>query len=62
MDRIIRDPAICSGKPVVRGSRILVTTIQGMQAGGYTVAEILAAFPELSEEDVIEALNYSSGN
>jgi len=57
-DQIVQDPAICSGKPVIRGTRILVQTIQGMAAGGYTVAQILAVYPELTEEDVTAALYY----
>jgi len=56
--RIVTDPSICSGKPVIRGTRILVQTIQGMAAGGYTVAQILAVYPELTEEDVTAALHY----
>ena len=35
-DRIVIDPQICSGKPVIRGTRIMVK-IFGMVAGGYTV-------------------------
>jgi uncharacterized protein (DUF433 family) len=37
MDRIDVNPAICSGKPVVRGTRIMVRNILGMIAGGYTI-------------------------
>jgi len=43
---------------VIRGTRILVQTIQGMAVGGYTVAQILAVYPELTEEDVTAALYY----
>lgn len=55
--RIAKDPAICSGKPTIRGTRILVEVIVGMSEGGYTVPQILAAYPELTEEDVQAALS-----
>ncbi len=55
-DRIVRDPKICSGHLTIRGTRILVRTLVGMAEGGYTVAQILAAFPELTEDEVRAAL------
>lgn len=59
-DRIVSNPAICSGKPCVRGTRIMVKNILGMFAGGYTVERILQAYPELAAEDIREALAYAS--
>lgn len=56
--RIVQDPSICAGKPTIRGTRILVHVIAGMAAGGYTVAQILNAYPELTDEDVRAALSY----
>ncbi len=56
-NRVVSDPNICSGKPTIRGTRILVSTLVGMAEGGYTVAQILAAYPELTEEDVRAALS-----
>ena len=50
--RIIRDPAICGGQPVVKGPRVLVRVILGYLAHGEKVAAILRGFPSLSEEDV----------
>jgi uncharacterized protein (DUF433 family) len=60
MDRITADPNICGGKPVVRGTRIMVRNILGMVAGGYTLERILTAYPELTRNDVQEALEYSA--
>ena len=60
MDRIDVNPAICSGMPVIRGTRIMVRNILGMVAGGYSTAKIRESFPELSEEDVIAALEYAA--
>jgi uncharacterized protein (DUF433 family) len=60
MDRIEVNPAICSGKPVIRGTRIMVSNILGMVAGGYSVDRILTAYPDLSREDVSAALEYAA--
>ena len=59
-DRIVVDPKTCSGKPTIRGTRIMVTNILGMVAGGYTVPQILNAYPELTHQDVTAALEYAS--
>ena len=60
MDRIEVNPAICGGKPVIRGTRIMVRNILGMVAGGYDVDRILAAYPDLRREDVTAALEYAA--
>jgi uncharacterized protein (DUF433 family) len=54
------DPSICAGKPVIRGSRIMVRNVLGMVAGGYTVDRILESYPELSREMVEAALEYAA--
>ena len=58
--RIVVDPKICSGKPTIRGTRIMVKNILGMVAGGYTMSGILDAHPELTNHDVTAALEYAS--
>lgn len=59
-DRIEVNPAICSGKPVIRGTRIMVRNILGMVAGGYSIDAILTGYPDLSPDDVIAALEYAA--
>lgn len=59
-DRIIIDPQICGGKPTIRGTRIMVKNILGMVVGGYTMAGIIEAYPELTNNDVTAALEYAS--
>jgi uncharacterized protein (DUF433 family) len=59
-ERIVTDPLVCSGKPVIRGTRIMVGNILGMVAGGYTSERIVQAYPELSCEDVSAALEYAA--
>jgi uncharacterized protein (DUF433 family) len=61
-DRIVVDPKICSGKPTIRGTRIMVKNITGMVVGGYTVQQILTAYPELTDQDITAALNYAHQN
>jgi uncharacterized protein (DUF433 family) len=59
-ERILTDAAICGGKPVIRGTRIMVRNILGLVAGGYTVESILQTYPELTREDVSAALEYAA--
>ncbi len=54
------DPHICSGKPIIRGTRIMVKNILGMVAGGYTAQQVLAAYPELNLQQVQAALEYAA--
>ncbi|MBI2895533.1 MAG: DUF433 domain-containing protein [Deltaproteobacteria bacterium] len=59
-ERIMVDPRVCAGKPCIRGTRIMVKNILGMFAGGYSIERILSAYPELSREDVVAALDYAT--
>ena len=58
-DRIITDPAILVGKPVVRGTRIPVETVLRHLAENPDTTELLAAFPRLTMEDVKACLAYA---
>lgn len=57
---IVVDPKICGGKPIIKGTRIMVRNILGMMAGGYTVEKVLSAYPELTQEMVVAALEYAA--
>ncbi len=59
-ERIVVDPKICSGKPTITGTRIMVSNILGMFSGGYSINRVLRAYPELSRPDVISALEFAS--
>ena len=48
------------GMPCIRGLRIPVATIVGMVADGMSEAEILDAYPDLSAEDIHEALQFAA--
>jgi uncharacterized protein (DUF433 family) len=54
------DPDVCSGKPVIRGTRIMVKNILGMMAGGYTVGRIISEYPELTVNQIAAALEYAA--
>lgn len=60
LERIVVDPNVCFGKPVIRGTRIWVALIVENLAEGMTSDEILAAFPQLTSEDVRAALAYAA--
>jgi len=61
-DRIVRDPAICGGQPVVRGTRVLVRTILSYLAHGQGAAEILSEFPSLTEDDVRAVIAFAAAS
>ena len=56
-DRIVIDPEIQHGKPVIRGTRVPVSRVIGGLAGGMTKEEILREY-EITEEDLRAALEY----
>ncbi len=60
LTRITFDPNVMGGKPCIRGMRVTVGTIVGLVASGYSMAEILKAYPYLEEEDIREALAYAA--
>jgi uncharacterized protein (DUF433 family) len=59
-DRITIDPAICGGKPCIRGLRFPVSRLLGLLAAGETRESILRAFPYLEGADIDEALRYAA--
>ena len=61
-DRILRDPQIMGGEPVLRGTRVPLRTLLASLAEGATTAEILADFPTLSEEDVRAAIAFAANS
>ena len=58
--RIAVDPAICGGRPIVAGTRVRVSDILEMLAGGADEAEILADFPYVKAEDIWACLAYAA--
>lgn len=60
LDRIASDPEVCHGKPVIRGLRYPVADILQLLAGGMSVDEVLADYPDLEQDDVLAALEYGA--
>lgn len=60
LDRIVVDPAICFGKPTIRGHRIWVSLILGYLAEGWTVEAVLAEYPQLEVADVRACIAYGA--
>lgn len=59
-ERIVIDPDVCNGRPVVRGTRIAAQTILEFLAAGDSVEDLLAEYPVLTREDVQACLDYAS--
>lgn len=59
-ERIIIDPEVCNGKPVVRGTRITVQTILEFLGAGDSIDDILEEYPTLTREDILACIQYSS--
>ena len=51
-DRIEVNPAVCHGKPVVCGTRVLVSQILGALAGGDSIEDVLEDYPGVTSEDL----------
>lgn len=60
LSRITMDPRIMGGKPCIRSMRVTVGTLVGLMASGKTIDEVLAAYPYIEREDVLEALTYAA--
>jgi uncharacterized protein (DUF433 family) len=58
----VRDPKICGGEPVIKGTRVTVRTILASLTEGATIQEILADFPTLVERDVRAVIAFAAAS
>lgn len=58
--RLQIDPTVCHGKPVIRDTRVLVSTILGALSGGDSVEDVLEDFPSITADDIAAALAFAS--
>jgi len=58
--RIIIEPIICNGRPIIKGTRITVQTILDFLDAGDTIDDILEDYGQLEREDILACLRYSS--
>ena len=56
---IVIDPAVCNGRPVVRGTRITLQTVMEFLATGDSVDDILEAYPSLNREQVLACIEWA---
>lgn len=62
LKRITRDPKICGGEPVFRGTRVTLRTVLASLADGDRVEEILIDFPSLKVEDIQAAIAFAAAS
>jgi uncharacterized protein (DUF433 family) len=60
LDRISVDPEVMGGKPCIRGMRVTVGMIVGQIGAGQSIEGLLADYPYLEREDVMQALRYAA--
>ena len=60
LDRIMIDPAICHGKPCIRGLRYPVEVILELLSAGMTIDDILADYEDLEREDILAVLAFAA--
>ena len=60
LDRITQNPLVMGGKACVRGMRVTVGMIVGQIGAGHSVDELLADYPYLEREDILQALRYAA--
>ncbi len=60
LSRITIDPAICHGKPCIRGLRYPVETLLDLLSSGMSYEEILADYADLQKEDILAALEFAA--
>ena len=59
-DRISIDPRICHGQACVKGTRIPVSQVVDMLAGGDTFVDVLREYPQLTREDILACIEHHS--
>lgn len=60
LDRITHIPGVMGGKPTIRGMRVTVGMIVGQIGAGRSIDDLLADYPYIEREDVLQALRYAA--
>jgi uncharacterized protein (DUF433 family) len=61
-DFIVRDPNICYGQPIIKGTRVTLRTVLASLAAGDSVDQILKSFPSLTREVVASVISYAAAS
>ena len=60
LNRITQQPEVMGGKPCIRGMRVTVGMVVGQIAAGCSIDDVLAEYPYLERDDVLQALRYAA--
>jgi uncharacterized protein (DUF433 family) len=60
LERITQQPGVMGGKPCIRGMRVTVGMVVGQIAAGHSIEDLLAEYPYLEREDIVQALRYAA--
>ncbi len=60
MDRITQQPEVMGGKACIRGMRVTVGMVVAQIGAGHSIEEVLADYPYLEREDILQALRYAA--
>jgi len=60
LQRISVNPNICFGKPCIQGTRIWISLVLDFLANGMSIQEIIAEYPQLTEEDIRACIAYGA--
>ncbi len=62
LSRFVRDPKVCGGEPVIKGTRVTLRTVLASLAEGASVAEIVRDFPSLTDDDVRAVFSFAAAS
>ncbi len=62
LHRIMRDPEVCGGEPIFRGTRVTLRTVLASLAAGDSTEQLIAEFPSLKSEDVRAAIAFAAAS
>jgi len=62
LDHFVRDPQICNGQPVIRGTRVILRTILASLAEGCEQEDILRNFPALTRDDMKAVIAFAAAS
>ena len=60
LDRITQQPEMMGGRACIRGMRVTVGMIVGQIGAGHSIDDVLANYPYLEREDILQALRYAA--
>jgi uncharacterized protein (DUF433 family) len=60
MSRIIVNPEVCNGKPIIEGTRITAQTVLEFLGAGDSIEDVLEGYPSLTREDVLACIRFSA--